>query len=177
MRLDAARLKGCFGSCFRQKLLPEVQGVPPPRASEEPASRRVFSFLAFTLPPHGSRIQPLDPENIEKSALGSFRGPIIQFQPVVYPCLGTKRGSAEERPSDERNEPVPLKLTPPAGANPVKGWRGPQAEGRGLGPLHGTPTSNLGMGRRPEWALTLHTPFPSARRASNPRGYNHGGLL
>ena len=33
MRLDAARLKGCFGSCFRQKLLPEVkvflhQGLP-----------------------------------------------------------------------------------------------------------------------------------------------------
>ena len=54
MRLDAARLKGCFGSCFRQKLLPEVQGVPPPRASEEPASRRVFRFWR-------SLYRPVDP--------------------------------------------------------------------------------------------------------------------
>jgi len=83
MRLDAARLKGCFGSCFRQKLLPEVQGVPPPRASEEPASRRVFSFLAFTLPPHGSGIQPLDPENVEFFALKPFSGQIVLFQPVL----------------------------------------------------------------------------------------------
>ena len=44
MRLDAARLKGCFGSCFRQKLLPEVKVFC--KGFEEPASRQVFSFLA-----------------------------------------------------------------------------------------------------------------------------------
>ena len=106
----------------------------------------------------------LDPENIEKSALGSFRGPIIQFQPVVYLCLGTKRGSAEERPSDERNEPVPLKLTR---SRYSEGGRERLSERPRVshGPLEGTPTSNLDMGRRPEWALPLQT-----RSACRPEG-------
>ena len=51
------------------------------------------------------------------------------------------------------------------GLNPSRGWRGPQAEGRGLGPLEGTPNSNLDMGRRPEWALPLQT-----RSACRPEG-------
>ena len=45
------------------------EGVVTPnmvlKGSEEPASRRVFSFLAFTLPFQGSWIQSLDPENIK----------------------------------------------------------------------------------------------------------------
>ena len=49
-----------------------------------------FSFLAFTLPFQGSGYCVT-----------------VSFQPVFYPCRGTKRGSAEERPSDERNELVP----------------------------------------------------------------------
>ena len=54
MRLDAARLKGCFGSCFRLKLLPEVQGVPPPRASNNPPLGGFFRFWR-------SLYRPVDP--------------------------------------------------------------------------------------------------------------------
>ena len=65
MRLDAARLKGCFGSCFRQKLLPEVQGVLPPRASEE--LRLSAGFFVSGVHSTAPWIQDLalDPENVE----------------------------------------------------------------------------------------------------------------
>ena len=108
MRLDAARLKGCFGSWIPLWSCYLVNQSANSERLEEPAALTAGFFVSgvHSTAPWIEDLA-LDPENIEKSALGSFRGPIIQFQPVVYPCLGTKRGSAEERPSDERNELVP----------------------------------------------------------------------
>ena len=66
MRLDAARLKGCFGSWIPLwSCYPVKQSSNSARPERTRLPGRVFSFLAFTLPPHGSSIQPLDPENVE----------------------------------------------------------------------------------------------------------------
>ena len=59
-----------------------------------------------------------------------------------------------------------LKLTRSSQGRPVQRLARPAGRtGRGLGPLDGTPTSNLDMGLRPEWALPLQT-----RSACRPEG-------
>mgnify|MGYP000679800805 FL=1 len=72
-----------------------------------------------------------------------------------------------------------LKLTRSSQGRPVQRLARPAGRtGRGLGPLDGTPTSNLDKGQCPEGGAALtDTLRLSARRASNPRDYNHGGLL
>ena len=83
MRLDAAKLTKCFGSCFRQKLLPEVQGGGTPRASEEPALRRVFSFLGTTLLLSMGKNPAPNVKNFNKYAIIRDKTPKALFQPVL----------------------------------------------------------------------------------------------
>ena len=78
MRLDAARLKGCFISCFRrscyQKSKVFRQGLP-----KNPHLSAGFSFLRRSLRPVDPGSGPLDPENVEFFALKPFSGQIAPF--------------------------------------------------------------------------------------------------
>ena len=50
MRLDAAKLKGCFGSWFlRRACYPVKQSANSARPERTRPARRVFSFLGSTL--------------------------------------------------------------------------------------------------------------------------------
>ena len=72
MRLDAAKLRECFGSWFLRRACYPVKQSANSERPEEPASRRVFSFLAFTLLRQGIEDLALDPEKLSKT--GIIRG-------------------------------------------------------------------------------------------------------
>ena len=105
-------------------------------------ARWVFSFLGATLHPLAAKIHD-DPRIL---------------RPATADPVAMRPGCPKGRTGRERRSRWAVKADAlQIGPTPSRGWRGPQAEGRGLGPLEGTPTSNLGMGRRPEWALPLQT--------------------
>ena len=77
MRLDAARLKGCFGSWIPLWSCYLVNQSSNSERPEEPAALTAgFSFLAFTLPPHGSVSSPLILKTWNFFALKPFSGQI-----------------------------------------------------------------------------------------------------
>ena len=102
MRLDAARLKGCFGSCFRQKLLPEVPRCSTTKGFEEPASRRVFRFWRSLYRPVDPGSSPLILKTWNFFALKPFSGQIAPFSRSKKPPRETvPKGRIEQRGATE----------------------------------------------------------------------------
>ena len=89
---DAARLKGCWGSRFRQKLLPEVQGVPPP-FEELRLLGGFFRFWRSLYRPVDPGSSPLDPENVEFSPFKPFSGQIAPFSRSKKPPRDRPEGA------------------------------------------------------------------------------------
>ena len=162
MRLDAARLKGCFGSCFRQKLLPEVQGAPHQGLPKGPPSGGFFRFCALRYT-HRRRRSIMIPGSRDGHS-GFCRN---------APCTPAGRGGRERR-SRWAVKADALQIGP----TPSRGWRGPQAEqAEDSGLLKALPpvTWSRGSAQRGRCPYR-HAPLVGPK-GQNPRGYNHGGRL
>lgn len=83
MRLDAAKLTKCFGSCF-----PLEAVTRSPRCSTTKVFRRTrlsagFSFLGTTLLRSGGKDPALNVKNFNKYAIIRDKTPKALFQPVI----------------------------------------------------------------------------------------------
>ena len=97
MRLDAARLKGCFGSWIPLwSCYPVKQSSNSARPERTRLPGRVFISGVHSTAPWIS-IQPLDPENVEFFALKPFSGQIAPFSRSKKPPRRPSRRGGSSR--------------------------------------------------------------------------------